>query len=43
LRLTVKTDSDAAAIPGPVYLDASAWVKLYNQERHSLASRASCA
>ena len=29
------TGSEAAEIPGPVYLDASAWVKLYVQEAHS--------
>jgi predicted nucleic acid-binding protein len=31
----VTTGSDAAEIPGPVYLDASAWVKLYVQEPQS--------
>ncbi len=29
------TGSDTAEIPGPVYLDASAWVKLYVRESHS--------
>lgn len=33
-------DSDASAIEGPVYLDASAWVKLYVQELHSDALNA---
>jgi predicted nucleic acid-binding protein len=31
----VTTDSDSLEIPGPVYLDASAWVKLYIPEPHS--------
>jgi predicted nucleic acid-binding protein len=29
------TDSDPGAIAGPIYLDASGWVKLYVQEAHS--------
>jgi predicted nucleic acid-binding protein len=31
----VTTGSDTAEIPGPVYLDASAWVKLYVRGSHS--------
>lgn len=29
------TDSDVAVVQGPVYLDASAWVKLYQPEPYS--------
>ena len=29
------TESEPTGVPGPVYLDASAWVKLYVREAHS--------
>jgi predicted nucleic acid-binding protein len=36
----VTTVSDTAAVQGPVYLDGSAWVKLYQPEPHSKALNA---
>ena len=35
MRPIVTTESEPPGIPGPVYLDASAWVKLYVREAHS--------